>query len=102
MVMYGIYNSETLEKLINTAITTPNEKLFASKLSSWDILYVTNNVIGHYSINSLLYLRTIQGKYFQIYKEFISQLCIYERAIRFSQKVIYPFLSYHHQNYEKF
>ena len=33
MVMYGIYNAETLEKLINTVhyihnITSPNEKLF--------------------------------------------------------------------------
>ena len=39
MVMYGIYNSETLEKLIDTVhnmnnTTTPNEKLFASTLSS--------------------------------------------------------------------
>ena len=33
MVMYSIYNSETLEKLVNTVhakhnTTTPNEKLF--------------------------------------------------------------------------
>ena len=40
VIMYGIYNSEPLEKLINTVhkvhnTTTPNEKLFACKLSSW-------------------------------------------------------------------
>ena len=39
MDIYGIYNSETLEKLITTVhkmhiSTTPNEKLFASMLSS--------------------------------------------------------------------
>ena len=36
MVMYGIYNAETLEKLINTVhhihnVTTPYEKLFVGK-----------------------------------------------------------------------
>ena len=40
MVMYGIYNLETLEKLIYTVhkmhnSTTLNEKLFASKPDSW-------------------------------------------------------------------
>ena len=44
MVMYSIYNSETLEKLINTVhkmhnTTTPNEKLFAGKLNSWDTCF---------------------------------------------------------------
>ena len=36
MIMYGIYNAETLEKLINTVhhipnFTSPNEKLFAGQ-----------------------------------------------------------------------
>ena len=40
MVMYGIYNSDTLEKLIDTVCkmhhkTTWNEKLFVSKLNNW-------------------------------------------------------------------
>ena len=30
--------------------------------------------IQHYAINSMLYLRTIKGKYIEIYNEFISQL----------------------------
>ena len=39
MVMYGIYNAETLENLITTVykmhnITIPNERLFAGKPSS--------------------------------------------------------------------
>ena len=81
MVMYGIYNLETLEKLINTVhkmhnTTTPNKKLFASKLSSWDTWYLNKDGISHYSINSLLYLGTIREKYVQMYKEFISQLCM--------------------------
>ena len=40
VVMYSIYYSETLEKVINTVhkmhnTMTPNEKLFAGKLDSW-------------------------------------------------------------------
>ena len=57
MVMYGIYNSETLEKLINTVhkicnTTAWNEKIFAGKLDHW---YLSKEGIGHYAINSLLY-----------------------------------------------
>ena len=45
MVMYGIYNSETLEKLVTTVhkvhnSTTPTEKLFPGKLSSWYTSYI--------------------------------------------------------------
>ena len=47
MIMYGIYNSETLKKSIDTVhkihdSTTPNEKLFASKLDSWYNWYLMN------------------------------------------------------------
>ena len=60
VVMHGFYNSETLEKLINTVhnmhdTTAPNERLFASKLSSWYTWYLTKDGIGHYAINTLLY-----------------------------------------------
>ena len=59
MVMYGIYNSETLEKLIDIVdkmlnSTTLNEKLFAGRLDSWYNWYLTKDGIGHYAINSLL------------------------------------------------
>ena len=45
MVMYGVYNAETLEKLINTVhqmhnITIPNEGLFAGELSTAYTLYI--------------------------------------------------------------
>ena len=52
MVMYGIYNSETLEKLINTVhnTTTPNEKLFTSMLNSWYTWYLTENGVHNYAI----------------------------------------------------
>ena len=39
MVMYGVYNAETLKKLMNTIhqvhnTTTPNERLFTGELST--------------------------------------------------------------------
>ena len=59
--MYGVYNSETLARLINTVhqmhnTTIPNEKLFAGKLSTAFTWYVNRNGVNHYAINSLLYL----------------------------------------------
>ena len=58
VVMYGIYNADTLEKLINTVHkmhneTTWNEKLFAGKLDKWYHWYLSRVGVGHYAINSL-------------------------------------------------
>ena len=55
MVMYGIYNGETLENLINTVYemhntTTPNEKLFAGELSTAFPWYVNKNCVHHYAL----------------------------------------------------
>ena len=66
MVMYGVYNAEMLEKLVTTIhkmhiITTPNERLFASKLGSSFTWYLTKNGVHQYAINTLLYLRTLRG-----------------------------------------
>ena len=70
MLMYGIYNAETLEKLINTVhnihnTTSLHEKLFAEQQSSLTLrsLYANSLGLHHYSINSLLYLRTVQDEY---------------------------------------
>ena len=74
MLMYGIYNAETLEKLINTVhhihnTTSSHEKLFAGQQSSlrFKSLYVNALGLQHYSITSLLYLRTVQDKYVSLY-----------------------------------
>ena len=74
--MYDIYNAETLEQLINTVhlihnTTSSNEKLFAGQQSSLTFrsLYSNAQGIQHYSINSLLYLRTVLDKYISLYKE---------------------------------
>ena len=68
MLIYSIYNIEILEKLINTVhhihnTTSSHEKLFAGKQSSLTLKALYANALGlqDYSINSLLYLRTVQG-----------------------------------------
>ena len=68
MVMYGIYNSDTLEKLINTMHkmhnnTTWNEKLFVGKLNKWYQWYLSKDGAVHYAINSILYITTLREKY---------------------------------------
>ena len=96
--MYCIYNEETLEKLINTVhhihnTTTSNEKLFAGQEGSLTLQSLFSNAQGiqHYSINLLLYLRTVKDKYVLLNKELIMQLCIYATAIRILAKGYLPF-----------
>ena len=82
MVMYGIYNSDTLEQLIEVVHkmhnhTSFNEKLFAVKILEWFQWYLSKDGAGHYATNSLLYLTTAKEKYVKMYEKFIDQLkCI--------------------------
>ena len=46
--------------------------------------------IQHYAVNLMLYLRTIKDKYIEICNEFISQLCIYTKAVRILAKGYLP------------
>ena len=97
MLMYVIYNAETLEKLINTVheihnVTSSHEKLFAGEHnpSLFRILYMDGLGMQQYAINSLLFLRIIQDKYISLYRELIAQLCIYVSAIRILEKGYLP------------
>ena len=81
MLMYGIYNTKTLEKLINTVhhihnTTSSHERLFVGQQSSLTLRSLYANALGlhHYSINTLLYLRIVQDKYNALYRELITQL----------------------------
>ena len=78
-LMYGVYYAETLEELIKTVhnihnTTTSHERLFMGQHSPsvFKTLYGHSLGLHHYSIYSLLYLRTIQDKYISIYRELIS------------------------------
>ena len=97
MLMYGIYNAETLEKLITTVqnihnTTSSHERLFMGQQSSLTVksLYTHSLGLHHYSINLLLYLRTIRDKYVTLYRELITQLWIYASAIRILAKGYLP------------
>ena len=53
-------------------------------------LYANSLGLHHYSINSLLYLRTVQDKYIVLYREVITQLHIYTSAITILAKGYLP------------
>ena len=97
MLMYGIYNTETLEKLIKTVheihnVTSSHEKLFAGEHdhSLFRILYRDALGIQKYATNLLLFLRIIQDKYISLYRELITQFCTYISAIRILAKGYLP------------
>ena len=75
-------------------MTLLHERLFARQQSSLTLRSFYDNAPGlqHYSINSLLYLRTVPDKYISLYKELISQLCIYVTAIKVLAKGYLPML----------
>ena len=79
MLMYGIYNAVTLEKLIKTVYeihntTSSHEKLFAGEHnhSLFRMFYTDAIGIQQYATNSLLYLQIIQDKYISLYRELIT------------------------------
>ena len=100
LVTYGIYNAETLEKLVNTVNALHSrqplyESLFTGKTSAAYEFYSQmhgSHGIQHYAINSMLYLRTIKDKYIVIYNKCISQLLIYTKAVRILAKGNLPIL----------
>ena len=64
IIMYGVYNPDTLTDLIDTVhrmqnFTTWNEKTFAGKLHDWMELYSQDEGMCNYAINSVLFLTMI-------------------------------------------
>ena len=97
MLMYRVYNAETLEKLIQTVheihnATSSHEKLFAGEHDDllFRIHYTDALGIQQYATNSLLFLRIIQDKYISLYRGLITQLCTYVSAIRVLAKGYLP------------
>ena len=97
MLMYGIYNAETLEKLINTVqeinnVTSSHERLFAGEHNPaiFRLLYMNALGIQQYAFDLILFLRIVQDKYISLYKELITQLKSYVSAIRILAKGYLP------------
>ena len=90
-IMYGVYNVDTLEKLIQMVHKMNNrsvwyEKLYAGHVNKWFEMYSASQGANYYAIHSLLYLRTIQKKYIKMYERFVNQLKDCLRAIRIFSK----------------
>ena len=62
------------------------KRIFVGKLNHWYEWYLHKNGIGHYAINSILYLTTIREKYVKMYEGFIEQLKMYAKAITILSK----------------
>ena len=95
MIMYGVYNSDTLKDLIDTVhriqnFTTWNEKTFAGRLHDWMELYSHDEGVYHYAINSVLFLTMVREKYVKMYERFIEELKMYSKAIRVLSKGYLP------------
>ena len=95
MIMYGVYNVDTLEKLIKMVHKMNNrsvwyEKLYAGHVNKWFEIYSASQGANYYAIHSLVYLRTIQEKYIKIYERFVNQLKEYSHAIRILSKGYLP------------
>ena len=95
MVMYGMYNSDTLEDLIDTVHklhnrTTWNEKLLSGEIENWYNYYSSSSGMQHYAINSLLFLTAVREKYVKMYERFLNQLRQYSQAIRVLSKGYLP------------
>ena len=95
MIMYGIYNSNTLAALIKTVqnmqnITPWKEKTFAGKLTQIYQFYLNEEGVHNFAINSLLFLTTAREKYVKIYERFIEELKTYSKVIRILSKGYLP------------
>ena len=91
MIMYGVYNSDTMTDLIDTVhrmqnVTTWNESTFAGKLDDWMEIYSQDEGVHNYAINSVLFLTIVQEKYVKMYERFIEELKLYSKAIRVLSK----------------
>ena len=100
LVMYGVYNAETLDRLAKTVHAVHSRETFYYSLftgrtsAAYEYYSQMHEKWGkqHYAINSMLYLRTIKDKYIEIYNKFISQLHIYAKAVRILAKGYLPIL----------
>ena len=67
MIMYGVYNSDTLTALINTVHNMQNtikwkERTFAGKLNPMYQVYLNEEGAHNFAINSVLFLTTKREK----------------------------------------
>ena len=74
--------------------TTLNENLFSGKCNHWFQWYLSQDRVGHYAINSHLYLRMLREKHVKLYEKFSSQLQMYAKAKKNSFKGLFTYFSF--------
>ena len=96
MIMYGKYNSDMLMDLIDTVhhmqnLTSWKEKMFVGKMTEWvkKELAKSKNEYS-YSVDTILFLTTVRGKYVKMCETFIAELKSYSKAIRILSKGYFP------------
>ena len=107
MIMYSVYNSDTLTALIDTVhkmqnITTWKERTFTGKLNQMYQLYMNEEGEHNFAINSILFLTTVREKYIKMYGRFIEELKHILKLYGSYQKAICQYIYYHHPNYKEF
>ena len=91
MVMYGIFNSDTLEALINTVHRLHTKPTWnAGQIKDWYHWYLSAKGANSYAMNSLLFLTTAREKFVKMYERFIKQLKEYSQVIRILSKAYLP------------
>ena len=76
MIMYGVNNPDTLTDLIDTVhrmhnTSTWKERTFVGRLNQWFYMYLHQEGMHHYAINSVLYLTSVREKYVKMYSNAI-------------------------------
>ena len=79
MIIYGVYNLDTLTELIDTVhrmynTTMWKERTFAGRLNQWLELYLHQEGKHHFAINSVLFLTMIREKHVKMYERFLEEI----------------------------
>ena len=97
MIMYGVYNSATLTELTDTVHKMQNttmwkERTFPGSLNQWFELYLHQEGMHHYAINTVLYMTMVREKYVKMYERFIEELKMYSNVVRILSNGYLPIL----------
>ena len=85
MTLYGTYSADSIEEIVDPIKHIHNltkyEKMLAGKQPYWYKENIMERRITHMIPSSLLYLRELQMKYVNVYKDLIKKINIYIGAI---------------------
>ena len=96
VIMYSVNNSDTLTELIDTVHKMQNTTMHGKKrplpgkLNQMYQIYLNEEGMQHFAINSVLFLTTVREIYVKMYKRFIEELKTYSKAIQILSKGYLP------------